>query len=159
MKKACWSLSTMIEQWLLNVNNCEQWLLTTVVDRVQHYIVDRVQHNIATSCWQHWSSCSFLRVYSARLVFKFTNVHALCSFIGQVHSRISSLHNIRCLCIICRPYHPASTRDIEHETGRDDARGNHLREGVRRLTGTSCKRDEQRRRCVRHYEWHITRRK
>ena len=30
---------TMIEQWLLNVNNCEQWLLTTVVDRVQHNIV------------------------------------------------------------------------------------------------------------------------
>ena len=28
----------MIEQWLLNVNNCEQWLLTTVVDRVQQLI-------------------------------------------------------------------------------------------------------------------------
>ena len=28
----------MIEQWLLNVNNCEQWLLTTVVDRVQHIV-------------------------------------------------------------------------------------------------------------------------
>ena len=24
--------------WLLNVNNCQQWLLTTVVDRVQHNI-------------------------------------------------------------------------------------------------------------------------
>ena len=31
----------MIEQWLLNVNNCEQWLLTTVVDRVQHNIVEQ----------------------------------------------------------------------------------------------------------------------
>ena len=41
MKKACRSLSTMIEQWLLNVNNCEQWLLTTVADRVQHNIVEQ----------------------------------------------------------------------------------------------------------------------
>ena len=31
----------MIEQWLLNVNNCEQWLLTTVVDRVQQNIVEQ----------------------------------------------------------------------------------------------------------------------
>ena len=31
----------MIEQWLLNVNNCEQQLLTTVVDRVQHNIVEQ----------------------------------------------------------------------------------------------------------------------
>ena len=31
----------MIKQWLLNVNNCEQWLLTTVVDRVQHNIVEQ----------------------------------------------------------------------------------------------------------------------
>ena len=31
----------MIEQRLLNVNNCEQWLLTTVVDRVQHNIVEQ----------------------------------------------------------------------------------------------------------------------
>ena len=58
------------QQWLNNdcwtwTVACEQWLLTTVVERVQHNIVDRVQHNIATSCWQHWSSCSFLRVYSS----------------------------------------------------------------------------------------------
>ena len=31
----------MIEQWLLNVNNCEQWLLISVVDRVQHNIVEQ----------------------------------------------------------------------------------------------------------------------
>ena len=31
----------MIEQWLLDVNNCEQWLLTTVVDRVRHNIVEQ----------------------------------------------------------------------------------------------------------------------
>ena len=31
----------MIEQWLLNVNNCEQRLLTTVVDRMQHNIVEQ----------------------------------------------------------------------------------------------------------------------
>ena len=49
--KACWWLSTMIEQWLLTVNNCEQWLLTTVVDRVHHNIVDGAAQG-----------CSLLRV-------------------------------------------------------------------------------------------------
>ena len=41
MEKACSSFSTTIEQRLLNVNNCEQWLLTTVVDRVQHNSVEQ----------------------------------------------------------------------------------------------------------------------
>ena len=56
----------MIEQWLLNVNNCEQRLLTTVVDRMQHNIVeqyaaqngkqvvdniDQVVHFCACMCW------------------------------------------------------------------------------------------------------------
>ena len=54
----------MTEQWLLNVNNCEQWLLTTVVDRVQHNIVRQcaAQHcnKLLTTLHQvvHFSACS-----------------------------------------------------------------------------------------------------
>ena len=43
-EKACWWLSTMIEQWLLTVNNCEQWLLT-VVD-------NSCWESAAQHCWQ-----------------------------------------------------------------------------------------------------------
>ena len=34
------------EQWLLTVKNREQWLVTTVVDRLQHNIVNVVENNV-----------------------------------------------------------------------------------------------------------------
>ena len=49
-------LMVVNNDWTMIVDREQLW--TMVVDN----IVDRVQHNIATSCWQHWSSCSFLRV-------------------------------------------------------------------------------------------------
>ena len=62
--------------WKKLVDRCQQWLnngcwtWTTVnnggwqqlLTGWSTTLLNSVQHNIATSCWQHWSSCSFLHL-------------------------------------------------------------------------------------------------
>ena len=51
LNNGCWT-------WTTVNNGCWQQLLTGCSTT----LLNSVQHNIAASCWQHWSSCSFLRV-------------------------------------------------------------------------------------------------
>ena len=61
----------MIEQWLLDVNNCEQWLLTTVVDRVQHNIVEQCAAQHCDKLLTTLIKFIFTRVH---LVFPYDNL-------------------------------------------------------------------------------------
>ena len=68
----CWQrtivVTMLLEHELTIVDEKSLWMVvnndwTMIFEREQLWtIVGRVQHNIATSCCQHWSSCSFLRV-------------------------------------------------------------------------------------------------
>ena len=65
-------LAIVGEKSLLNVVNNGCWTWTTVnngcwqqlLTGCSTTLLNSVQHNIATSCWQHSSSCSFLCVYT-----------------------------------------------------------------------------------------------
>ena len=64
----------MIEQWLLNVNNCEQWLLTTVVDRVQHNIVEQCA---AQHCNKLLTTLIKLFIFARVVILSHTRPHYL----------------------------------------------------------------------------------
>ena len=59
----------MIEQWLLNVNSCEQWLLTTVVDRVQHNIIEQCA---AQHCNKLLTTLIKLFIFARVIIFYFS---------------------------------------------------------------------------------------
>ena len=80
------------EQWLLTVKNREQWLATTVVDRLQHNIVNVVENNVQQIVDQAVNFCK----YSVTSLYSFSNLIQSCV--------ICHMEHVTCRCRNCQEF-------------------------------------------------------